>query len=329
MNTLNFLEAVNSLDEDVLKETLGEAKTAKTKANTKVSRFRKWSVRAACFLIPCLAAILLFSHSGNTSQNGATPNNETDETREFAVYPTGTPQKPYLYYQGKLYAWSWCNIAQEDLPYGAELVGTVQSDVEDRLPTEELQAVHIQVGTAVLASNEDQADTLYLYCPKEKWTISSYYTVFYPCYNPEYEITKDSDGRILNIAFVDPEGKDKIMPYQGAVLHWGGRMWEFWHPFLIEKELKEGYVEAGEVLVQLPEMIADGQVHEEQVLPEKDGEASYVFSPGAKIYVLEKEKDAPTHLYVQKAPGQYIYLVPDGSGTVFIPDEPFDPSQYK
>ena len=52
MNTLNFLEAVNSLDEDVLKETLGEAKTAKTKANTKVSRFLKWSVRSACFLIP-------------------------------------------------------------------------------------------------------------------------------------------------------------------------------------------------------------------------------------------------------------------------------------
>ena len=80
MNTLNFLEAVNSLDEDVLKETLGEAKTAKTKANTKVSRFRKWSVRAACFLIPCLAAILLFSHSGNTSQNGATPRQMKQES---------------------------------------------------------------------------------------------------------------------------------------------------------------------------------------------------------------------------------------------------------
>ncbi len=285
--------------------------------------------------LPVLAVVLLVA-VGNASQNGpistetgTSSQNEKKTTGEVGYFDiNGKPLNSYLYYQGRLYERNWwCLIVEEDLPYGTELVGTVQSVVDDHLPTKEFEAVGIPTGTAVLASSKDQADTLYVYCPKDKGSISWYYIVFFP--SPEREIIGYTKRGNPEPALVDPEGKQDIMPYRGPVLHWGGRMWEFLNPFLIEKELKEGYAEAGEVLVQLPEVIADGQVHYEQFLPEKDGEASYVFSPGSKIYVLEKEKDAPTHLYVQKAPGQYIYVVPDGRDTVYILDEPFDPSQYK
>ena len=76
------------------------------------------------------------------------------------------------------------------------------------------------------------------------------------------------------------------------------------------KKLGDEYVAAGEVLTQLDDPLSVTDMNEDDFhFPEKEGEA-FVFSPGMKIYVLESEKQAPTHLYVQTASDQYVYLFP-------------------
>lgn len=319
MNTLNFLEAVNSLDEDVLKETFTEDNNVATQAKTQTRRKKGWTVvnglnedaleellmeeepakketqtstfrprrkivRAACFLIPCLIAILLFSHLGSASQGDQT-------LTEPAGYQTGALDQLYLYYQGKLYEYVGYVISPQALPFGAEIVGTVESQDNGNLPKEELSGSYVPVGTPIMKSSKVQADILYVYHPQDLASRSSFYSVFIPGADPGKHKTAEVDS------------------YRGCpLLCYKGRRWVYWDSRLSVEKLDDTYVESGEVQVQLTTPVADG-VYREDCSPEKEGEA-IVFSPGMKIYVLEEEKAAPTHLYIQIAPDQYIYLFP-------------------
>ena len=290
---------VNGLNEDALEELFMKEKPVEKETQTSKALPWRKIVRAACFLVPCLIVLLLFSHSVASQHT----QNMIDE--DWAKYPTGYPtgmlQTSYVYYNGTLYRAAVGSVQYKDLPRGTVLLGTVQS-VDDWVePAEDFAAAHIPVGTPVLGADVEHPSIIYVPRPNRDVEEGVVYFVHIP-----YE-----DWVERNAAVYTGVAKELYFRWSGyPLLFFGDRQWEYREPSLTKKKLGDEYVAAGEVLTQLDDPLSVTDMNEDDFhFPEKEGEA-FVFSPGMKIYVLESEKQAPTHLYVQTASDQYVYLFP-------------------
>ena len=249
--------------------------------------------------------MLFFSSLGYASQYASKTTYEDWDWDKYPWgYPTGMLQNTYVYYNGTLYRQIVGCIQQKDLPHGTELLGTVQSVDNWVLPAEEFAAAHIPVGAPVLGANVEHPGIIYVERPCRDVEEGIIYIVHIP-----YE-----DWVERNAAVYTGVAKELYFRWSGyPLLFFGDRQWVYREPSLNKKKLGDEYVAAGEVLTHLDDPLSVTDMNEDDFhFPEKEGEA-FVFSPGMKIYVLESEKQAPTHLYVQTASDQYIYLFPNSA----------------
>lgn len=112
-------------------------------------------------LIIVIMAILLLSTACQSHIAEFSSTNELSDQKSQAEpsaplpsgYPSGEIQKPYVFYQGTVYAYS-LSAAISTIPEQAELIGKVTKVDNTAIPDEELEASRLEVGDSVYAVND-------------------------------------------------------------------------------------------------------------------------------------------------------------------------------